>query len=117
MAKISSWSIRGANSLLSPDEVETAGLPAAGALIAQLETPLPTALLGVAGVLVPNLAELARPARGALVVCRSAAKSVRIAALPVAAVDTTGARDCLCGTLAACLADGLRRSRVVTTAR
>src|SRR5258708_1429759 len=77
----------GANSLLSPDEVETAGLPAAEAVIVQLEialptaaaamsaaadaivllnpapapaTALPTALLGVAGVLVPNPAELAR---------------------------------------------------------
>ena len=43
---------------------------------------LPAALLGVAD---------------ALVICRSAAASVRIAALPVAAVDTTGVRDCFCG--------------------
>jgi sugar/nucleoside kinase (ribokinase family) len=40
---------------------------------------------------------------------------VHIAA--VAAVDTTGAGDCFCGTLAAFLAEGLRSSRVVTTAR
>ena len=32
----------GANSLLSPDEVETAGLPAAEAVIVRLEIPLPT---------------------------------------------------------------------------
>ena len=55
--------------------------------------------------------------RSALVVCRSAATSVHIAALPLAAEDTTGAGDCFCGTLAASLADGLRSSRVVTTAR
>jgi ribokinase len=114
-------------------------------------TALPAALLGVVGVLVPNLAELARVAndgwpadlppasdltevarlagslagtadvvgtlgsRGALVVCRSAATLVYIAALPVAAVDTTGAGDCFCGTLAASLAEGLRSSRMVTT--
>jgi sugar/nucleoside kinase (ribokinase family) len=41
---------------------------------------------------------------------------MHIAALPVAAVDT-GAGDCFCGTLAASLAEGLRSSRVVTTAR
>ena len=73
--------------MLGPDEVETAGLRAAEAVIVQLEIPLPSvaaamsaaadaivllnpapapatalpaALLGVATVLVPNLAELAR---------------------------------------------------------
>jgi ribokinase len=153
----------GANSLLSPDEVEAADLGAADAVIVQLEIPLPAVaaamsaeggsirllnpapapttalpvtLLRVAGVLVPNLAELARltgdagPAglppqadltavarlarslagtadvvvtlgsRGALVVCRSAATSVHVPAPPVATVDTTGAGDCFCGTLA-----------------
>ncbi|HUB43064.1 MAG TPA: PfkB family carbohydrate kinase [Streptosporangiaceae bacterium] len=160
----------GANSLLSPDEVEAADLGAADAVIVQLEIPLPAvaaamsaagggirllnpapapatalpaALLRVAGVLVPNLAELARltgdagPAGlpseadltavarlarslagtadvvvtlgsgGALVVRRSAATSVHVPAPPVATVDTTGAGDCFCGTLAASLAERL----------
>src|SRR5262249_33097952 len=160
----------GANSLLSPDEVEAAGLDNATAVLVQLEVPLPTvaaamraagdaivllnpaptpatavpaAVLGLARVLVPNLTELARLANasqaaslpsagdladiarlarrlagnadvvvtlgsnGALVVSRSAETSAHIAALPVATVDTTGAGDCFCGTLAAALAEGL----------
>ena len=160
----------GANSLLSPDEVEAAGLDNANAVLVQLEIPLPTvaaamraagdailllnpaptpatavpaAVLGLARVLVPNLTELARLANagqaaslpfagdlaeiarlarrlagnadavvtlgsnGALVVSRSAETSAHIAAPPVATVDTTGAGDCFCGTLAASLAEGL----------
>jgi sugar/nucleoside kinase (ribokinase family) len=42
---------------------------------------------------------------------------VHIAALPAAAVDTTGAGNCFCDTLAASRAEGQRNSRVVTTAR
>jgi ribokinase len=160
----------GANGLLTPDEVEATGLQRADAVIVQLEIPLPTvaaamgaaadaivvlnpapapsatlpaAVIGRAGVLVPNLAELVRlagqgraaqlpsaaePAEvarlarslagtadvvvtmggdGALVVRRSAPTSVHIAAPAVATVDTTGAGDCFCGVLAACLAEGL----------
>lgn len=160
----------GANGLLTPNEVEAAGLERADAVIVQLETPLstvaaamgaalgaivvlnpapapsttlPTAVIGRAGVLVPNLAELVRlagqgraaqlpsPAEmaevarlarslagnadvvvtmggdGALVVRRSARTSNHIPAPAVATVDTTGAGDCFCGTLAACLAEGL----------
>ncbi len=160
----------GANGLLTPDEVEAAGLEGADAVIVQLEIPLPTvaaamhaaagaivvlnpapapsttlpaAVIGRAGVLVPNLAELARLASegrtatlpsaveqaevarlarslagsadvvvtmggdGALVVRRAAQTSVHIAAPAVATVDTTGAGDCFCGTLAASLAEGL----------
>jgi ribokinase len=160
----------GANGQLTPDEVEAAGLEHADAVLVQLEIPLPTvaaamgaaggaivvlnpapapstalpsAVIGVAGVLVPNLAELVRLARagpgaglpsaaelaevarlarslagnadvvvtmggdGALVVRRSATTSVHIAAPAVATVDTTGAGDCFCGTLAATLAEGL----------
>ena len=122
----------GANSLLSPDEVETAGLPAAEAVIVQLEIPLPTvaaAMSAAADAIVLTKWRLARSlagtadvvvtlgSRGALVVCRSAATSVHIAALPAAAVDTTGAGNCFCDTLAASLAEGQRNSRVVTTAR
>ena len=160
----------GANALLSCAEVEAAGLDSASALIVQLEVPLatvaaamsasadaiavlnpapapstalPAAVLGLARVLVPNLAELAKLAShgraprlppaadlaevaklarslagnadvvvtlggdGALVVRRSARTSAHIAAPPVATVDTTGAGDCFCGTLAASLAEGL----------
>jgi ribokinase len=160
----------GANGLLAPDEVEAAGLEGADAVIVQLEIPLPTvaaamnaaagaivvlnpapapattlptAVIGPAGVLVPNLAELARLAGegraatlprafehaevarlarglagnadvvvtmggdGALVVRRSTTTSVHIAAPSVATVDTTGAGDCFCGTLAASLAEGM----------
>jgi len=79
----------GANGLLSPDDVEAAGLDRANAVLVQLEVPLPTVeaamraagdaivllnpapapapanavhetALGLAGVLVPNLAELAQ---------------------------------------------------------
>lgn len=77
----------GANGLLSPDEVEAAGLDSANAVLVQLEVSLPTveaamraagdaivllnpapapatavpeAALGLPGVLVPNLAELAQ---------------------------------------------------------
>jgi ribokinase len=160
----------GANGLLTPNEVEAAGLESADAVLVQLETPLltvaaamgaaagaivvlnpapapsttlPAAVIGRAGVLVPNLAELVRlagqdrPAQpsspaelaevarlarslagnadvvvtmggdGALVVRRSARTSNHIPAPAVATVDTTGAGDCFCGTLAACLGEGL----------
>jgi len=83
----------GANSLLSPDDVEAAGLGSANAVLVQLEIPLltvaaamraagdaivllnpapapatgvPAELLGLARVLVPNLTELARLASAGL---------------------------------------------------
>jgi ribokinase len=152
----------GANGRLEADDVATAGLDQADAVLLQLEIPLPTVTaamqaagdalvllnpapavplppgaLALAGVLVPNRAELAqlageevaadlaaaaRQARqltghadvvvtlgrdGVLVVPASAGPVAHIAAPSVATVDTTGAGDCFCGTLAVGLAEGL----------
>jgi ribokinase len=150
----------GANHALRPDDVDIASVRTAKVLLLQLEVPLdtvcaaaaaaagtvvlnpappqalPSGLLGLVDVLVPNEWELSQlageparryepdelvgmarritagdvvvtvGARGALVV-PAAGQPVLIAPPEVRPVDTTGAGDCFCGALCVALADGL----------
>ena len=149
-----------ANGQLAPEDLPGALLAAVSAVLVQLEIPLPTVaaaagtarapvvlnpapaapipseLLGLVDVLVPNVSELglladapppstltaivalARPlaraldvvvtlgGNGALVVSRSGGPVTHIGAPGADVIDATGAGDCFCGTLAVSLAEG-----------
>lgn len=134
-----SWVAGGARVVLNPAPVPATAVPQGITELADVIVPNRTELAqlaggagggvrGAGGEPAAGFAELVRLARalpgkadvvvtlgreGALVVPRSGGPPVHIAAPAVTAVDTTGAGDCFCGTLAVSLARGLELTAAV----